>query len=40
MEASADFEKGADRWQPTDPYDAPVGNVKTSDVQRVTIARR
>jgi hypothetical protein len=28
------------RWQPTDAYDAPVGNVRTSDVQRVTIARR
>jgi hypothetical protein len=27
------------QWQPTDPYDAPVGKVKTSDVQRVTIKR-
>jgi hypothetical protein len=27
------------QWQPTDPYDAPIGTVKTSDVQRVTIRR-
>jgi hypothetical protein len=28
------------RWQPTDPYDAPIGKLKTSDVQRATIRKR
>jgi hypothetical protein len=28
------------QWQPTDAYDAPIGNVKTSEVQRSTIRKR
>ena len=28
------------RWQPTDAYDAPIGALKTSEVQRATIKRR
>jgi hypothetical protein len=27
-------------WQPTDPYDAPVGALKASDVLRVKVAKK